>query len=200
MNGAGYGVIFKGTGQDWRYTGGASSNVFVNCAITGGYAKGVRNTAWFNNTCYVDPSHTAVGLIEVGANIIGNTVYESTGTRLRYNILYGKTECYLVALMSSGSLPGLDSDYNCLWSDTGVPDFYCGGLYKSMSDWQALGCDKHSMLKDPMFVNPDIDDFRLRSGSPCINPDTAQSLDLDDSLFYVPQFSYGALQPVPAGS
>ncbi len=200
VNGAGYGVIFKGTGQDWLYAGGASNNIFVNCTVTGGYAKGVRNTTWYNNTLYLDPTHSALALLEVGPNSTDAATYESDGTRLRQNIFYGKAGCSMVSVLSEGSQIGLDSDYNCVWNNVGSADFYVTGVRKSLASWQALGYDKHSLLVDPLFENPALNDFGLRSTSPCINPDSFAGLDEEDDLIHLPQFSYGALLPVSSGT
>jgi hypothetical protein len=38
----------------------------------------------------------------------------------------------------------------------------------SLTDWQAAGCDQHSLHGDPMFIDQASGDFHLRSGSPCI--------------------------------
>jgi len=34
------------------------------------------------------------------------------------------------------------------------------------ASWQALGQDRHSLIADPLFLNPDNDDYRLRPNSP----------------------------------
>jgi hypothetical protein len=50
-------------------------------------------------------------------------------------------------------------DSNCYWGEsTKTPDF--NG--KTFAAWQASGRDKHGMMADPLFVNPDAFDFRFR--------------------------------------
>ena len=36
----------------------------------------------------------------------------------------------------------------------------------TLDEWQNLGYDEHSKFADPLFVDPEHGDFRLRSGSP----------------------------------
>lgn len=53
-------------------------------------------------------------------------------------------------------------DNNCYWDTrTKTPDFY--GL--SFSEWKKKGRDKHSIIADPLFVNPLKYDFRFKNKS-----------------------------------
>jgi hypothetical protein len=36
------------------------------------------------------------------------------------------------------------------------------------ASWQALGFDQHSVVADPLFMNPDRDDYRLKPESPAL--------------------------------
>lgn len=54
----------------------------------------------------------------------------------------------------------LISDYNCYW-DRRSPEIRFGE--GSFSEWKKSGRDIHSIIADPMFVNPDKYDFRFKS-------------------------------------
>ena len=54
-------------------------------------------------------------------------------------------------------------DNNCYWDTrTKTPKFYND---ISFADWQKLGRDKHSIIADPLFVNPEKFDFHFRKTS-----------------------------------
>ena len=54
----------------------------------------------------------------------------------------------------------LSSDYNCYW-DTRTKDIRFAD--KSFIDWQKLGKDVHSIIADPLFVNPAAFDFHFKN-------------------------------------
>jgi parallel beta-helix repeat protein len=54
-------------------------------------------------------------------------------------------------------------DHNVYW-DTSSPEISFGGL--SFAEWQAKGFDQHSLVADPLFVDAQKHDFRLKPGSP----------------------------------
>lgn len=54
-------------------------------------------------------------------------------------------------------------DYNLYWPVDGQPVRF---LEWTFEQWQARGQDRHSLIADPGFVNPEAADFRLRPGSP----------------------------------
>ena len=54
-------------------------------------------------------------------------------------------------------------DSNLYWdTSTADPDFGADDF----ADWQAQGRDVHSLIADPLFVDPQARDFRLKAGSP----------------------------------
>jgi hypothetical protein len=54
-------------------------------------------------------------------------------------------------------------DNNLYWNTSGKPVLFGK---RTFAEWQAIGQDKNSLMADPMFVNPDKGDFRLRPNSP----------------------------------
>ncbi|MCK5617457.1 right-handed parallel beta-helix repeat-containing protein [Candidatus Pacearchaeota archaeon] len=66
------------------------------------------------------------------------------------------------------SLP-LESDYNLIYHTTGK-DLVINRLpgVETYEDWQNLGYDNHSIVADPLFVDPENNDYSLRPDSPAL--------------------------------
>jgi hypothetical protein len=56
-------------------------------------------------------------------------------------------------------------DYNLYWNPTISPDSVRFAAWIP-AEWKARGQDTHSLIADPLFVNPEKGDFTLRPGSP----------------------------------
>jgi len=65
-------------------------------------------------------------------------------------------------------------DHNCFFSDAGefvaraVPREEESRKY-TLEEWRELGFDRHSVFADPMFVDPEHNDYRVRDGSPALS-------------------------------
>jgi hypothetical protein len=57
-----------------------------------------------------------------------------------------------------------DPDGNIYWRRGGEPVVFPGR--RTFEEWQGLGNDPHSVVADPLFVDAEAGDFRLRPGSP----------------------------------
>ena len=63
----------------------------------------------------------------------------------------------------------MESDYNIIYHSKGKK-FVINGLpgVKTFEDWNKLGFDTHSVVADPLFVDPENDDYTLRPDSPAL--------------------------------
>ena len=61
----------------------------------------------------------------------------------------------------------VESDYNLLFH-TGGGEFYVKGTegFNTLQDWKQKGYEEHSIIADPLFVDPENDDYSLRPDSP----------------------------------
>jgi len=57
-------------------------------------------------------------------------------------------------------------DNNVYFNAGGKPVTFPGGL--NLEAWQKRGCDAHSIIADPLFVDPDKGDFTLKPDSPAL--------------------------------
>jgi len=67
------------------------------------------------------------------------------------------------SLFASNWSDNFDIDYNLYYNTTKAEIKFDG---KTFTEWKALGRDVHSIIADPMFVDPAKDDYRLKPGSP----------------------------------
>ena len=59
----------------------------------------------------------------------------------------------MIYAQEPGDLSGLVCDYNVYYSTTGGPRFYNGSSWLNFSQWQALGYDLHSVVRNPQFID-----------------------------------------------
>lgn len=57
------------------------------------------------------------------------------------------------------------TDSNCYWNP-GMKNLSFNNVL--FADWQKLGKDEHSIISDPMFVNPSVFDFHIKEHSPAL--------------------------------
>ena len=94
----------------------------------------------------------------------------SYGNRFLRNIVYYSRPA--AGLIGIGRLPGKridQSDYNLFFHANGEPlvvDLPDVAPEDSFAKWRELGFDRHSVVADPLFVNPRKGDYRLRPDSP----------------------------------
>jgi len=82
----------------------------------------------------------------------------------RRNLIYYKEGKAIGTYGIGNSGPNVCAfDHNVYWNASGKPVLF-GTM--SLSEWQATGQDKDSLIADPLFVEPDKGDFRLGQGSP----------------------------------
>jgi hypothetical protein len=82
--------------------------------------------------------------------------------RFENNIVYYRTGELLSSVWSGGT-DRITLDHNLYWNaDGSSPRFPAGDLQA----WQKLGFDRHSLVGDPRFADPEHDNYELKSDSP----------------------------------
>ena len=94
------------------------------------------------------------------------------GNRIRRNIMYytaPQARLYKYRAAATRFLDDFECDKNCIWHQ-GEP-LTIGGLDKTppgeqWDKWREMGFDRESIVADPLFVDAENDDYRLRPESP----------------------------------
>ncbi|MFC1737713.1 right-handed parallel beta-helix repeat-containing protein, partial [Planctomycetota bacterium] len=118
------------------------NNIFVEAYGVGGDQAQVN---------YTSGPHEKIRLFR-------NIIYFSSPDAVLYYFGYGDE--------AERSLP-MESDYNLIFH-TKDKDMSITGLsgVETYEDWQKRGFDTHSVIADPLFVDPENDDYSLRADSP----------------------------------
>ena len=191
LGGLGFG-IYLDDGVSYHTVEG---NVIYN--IAGGdaqrvspiFAKGIHNVIRDNILVGEDKTHSAIRTLEM-ANL------PCRHHRWYRNIVYLKGEAGHIWGFSNWSDDRLDEcDRNILWHAGGsytvngrLPD---GLKTLTFDQWREMGFDTHSVIADPMFVDPQKHNYALKDGSPALEmgfrqTDTSQCGLLQDFRFQRP--------------
>ncbi len=113
------------------------------------------------NNIFVD-SHLA----QAEFNNIGTAMVQNV---LRRNICY-RPDGETLMLRSNGFTEDVlaECDYNLYWSE-GAPPEELEFVGNSLEAWREKGYDRNSVVADPLFVDPQADDYRLQDESPAFD-------------------------------
>ena len=101
---------------------------------------------------------------------LNNYARKGKGNTFRGNIVC-VTDPEALALRGAHCHKGfLSSDHNLFWNLAGPVKVQSRGenAAPTWSDWRKRGFDTHSLVADPLFVNHDKDDYRLKPNSPAL--------------------------------
>ena len=143
-----------------------------------------RNTLIENNVVYRAQAGQMIWFMNRNNTFFNNIFIDGPGAQMQYsnsgdayhynirflrNIIYFSdpdARLYSFGYSSGRSMPA-ESDYNLIYNTAGK-DLTIRGLpgIETFEDWQNLGYDTHSIVADPLFVDPANDDYSLRPESP----------------------------------
>ncbi len=123
-----------------------------------GYESVAHQPAWRNmRNMHIHPNNA---VLPNGMIMSGNV--------FRRNIIYYRDPQAKLFRFNNFPFDHNESDFNLVWH-FGLPLLTGAKSAAGMDEWEAwksLGVDKNSIIADPLFVNPDKDDYRLRPNSP----------------------------------
>ncbi len=134
--------------------GSTNFHVYNNLVIGAGVQNRDGSYRVIENNIFINPSK---GLgYHVG--------HVNSGDRFTRNITTqeeGKTFFWIIQPGNDKWID--DMDYNVYYGTSAFSD-----SARSLKEWQRQGRDKHSLMTDPMFVDPENGDYRVKPGSPAL--------------------------------
>ncbi len=125
---------------------------------------------WYHDRNILLDNNVFVGSRKCQINYQNPSDLRHENIRFDHNIVYcTKPGGHLFSVSGKRSLP-VESDYNLIFSTVGcvLNDPVITGLpeVQSIKDWRKIGLDTHTITADPLFVDLEHDNYRLRSESP----------------------------------
>ena len=149
------------------YLGCDTRNTKVESNIV--YRATVGLHVWHNNKNNLIENNIFVEVGSAQADYTNPPDLQHHELRLLRNIIYfSSPDVVLYRFMGGESSLPVESDYNIFYTKgkemviTGLPGV------DTFEDWQRRGFDTHSIVADPLFTDPENDDYSLRPESPAL--------------------------------
>jgi hypothetical protein len=148
-------IFIEGANQQMQYSGHDPRSWVVTMHLEE-FKKAMAKPAW--QAKY--PELAAADL---------ETIWLMAGNKFVRNIVYYRKPTARLYAYSRNDVPEQNqSDYNLIWHfglplDVGLPGVPAD---KQWGEWRKRGFDTHSVVADPLFVDPEKDDYRLQPDSP----------------------------------
>jgi hypothetical protein len=138
-------------------------------------AQGSSRNKVYNNTIAMAPNGR--WCINIPASAEGQT--NPVDNKVKNNILFTAHAFRGAISIYGNSVSGFESDYNVVVNRFSTDG---GGTNMSLAQWQALGYDAHSFISTPsaLFVDPAVNNYHLKSGSPALNTGISLAEVTDD--------------------